>query len=205
MSLLEGLPNPADLVTNYWWFGLLLYLTGVGLPIPEEITLVFAGAALYQARMDAERVFAVAIVAILMADTQVYLIGRFVGRRVLEMRLFRLLMPPARIEKAERRFGGHSLWAIFTVRFVMALRGPTYFVAGMLRVSYLKFVLTDCVAALAHVAAYVTLGYMFSQHVDSLVTYIRRADRWVGLAAMLAVIFVVLFTGYGIGKWRKRK
>jgi membrane protein DedA with SNARE-associated domain len=205
MSFFGAALNPANIVGSYVGLGLLLYCTGVGLPIPEEITLVLAGAAVYQGTLELPKMLLVAAVAIIVADIQVYLIGRHFGRPLLEKRFFRFILPPERIAKAQARFAGHSIWAIFTVRFISGLRGPTYFTAGTLRMVFYKFLITDFIAVCLHITAYTTIGYMFSPEVEAIIKFIKRADRWVGVTILLALVLIALYIGYVIGMRRKRK
>ena len=191
--------------TTYIGVALWLYLTGVGLPFPEEATLVIAGAVLYGGAMEWGPLVAVALAGIIAADIQVYVIGRFFGRRLVAKKFFHFLLPPDRIQRAEKRFAGHFLWAVATVRFMSGLRGPTYFTAGMLRMPFLKFVVIDIAAACVHVAVFTTLGYLFSPHLERIIEFIKKADRWMGISILIALVSLALFIGYWMGLHRRKK
>jgi len=192
--------------TAYVALVLLLYLTSVGLPIPEEITLITAGALVYEGAMKLPWVLTIAVLAVIAADAQVYYIGRHFGSRVFRHKFFsRFLLTPERLEAAERRFAGHSIWAIFTVRFISGLRWPTYFTAGTFRTPAYKFVLIDAAAATVHITAYTLLGHIFAPHVDDIVTFIKRTDKWIATAVLLMLVMVVSVIAYRLGKRRQRK
>jgi membrane protein DedA with SNARE-associated domain len=192
--------------TTYVALVLLLYLTSVGLPLPEEITLITAGALVYEGAMHMPYVLLFAALAVVSADVQIYYIGRHFGRRIFEHRIFsRLLLTPERFAKAEQRFAGHSMWAIFTVRFISGLRWPTYFTAGTLRTPAYKFILIDAAATSIHVTAYTLVGYLFGPHVDDIVTFIKKADKWIATGALLMLVMVAVLIAYRLGKRRQRK
>lgn len=199
-SAAASLPLPH----TYLYLGVLLYLTGIGVPIPEEITLILAGAAVYGGGLHYWPAFLVSIVGVIAGDIQVYLIGRYLGRWLLAKKFFHFLMPPDRLERAEKRFAGHFVWAIATVRFLSGLRGATYFSAGTLRMPFLKFLLTDLAAACVHVVLYTSLGYFFSPQVDRVIAFVKRADKWVGIAIVMGIALLALTIGYRLGRRPKK-
>src|SRR6186997_822278 len=95
----------------------ILYLSGLGLPIPEEVTLLAAGYVASTGAFSPWTASAVAVVAILLGDSTIYWIGRHWGRRALAGPL-RRLVSPERVTRAEQSFRGRRNWFVFAARFV---------------------------------------------------------------------------------------
>ena len=76
--LLEGASGtPAYLII----FGVLV-LCGLGLPLPEDLSLIFGGYLAYNGAVRLPVMIAVGFVGILCGDSLIYLAGRRVGDRV---------------------------------------------------------------------------------------------------------------------------
>jgi membrane protein DedA with SNARE-associated domain len=195
--------NPLAYVTTYYGIVILIYLTSFGLPIPEEMTLILAGAAAHEGAMHMRYMVPLAAFTILVTDFQIYLIGRYFGRHILSRWPFRRLISSAKIDAAEKRFAGHTIWAVFTVRFISGLRWPTYFSAGTLRMPVYKFVLVELVAVTIHATTYSFVGYIFSPHVFVIVEFVKKANKLVGLTAILALVLLSILIGYRLGKRKK--
>lgn len=172
--------------STYLGVGVLLGLNSFGLPVPEEVILVVAGAAVCRGSMEFYILVVLAAVVILSADFTVYWLGRVWGRPLMRRRFFRLVVSPRRVRKFSRRYRGHLLRGIFTVRFISGLRAPAYFTAGTLEVPAYSFLVTDAAAVLIHVPLFVMLGFIFSAQIDGLLGILKAADRWVALGIAVA-------------------
>ena len=96
----------------YLWLTTILLLCGLGLPIPEDISLIAAGYFSYKGVLDINTAFAVCFAAVLAGDTLAFLLGRFFGRRVLASPFARRYFTPqpaaarARLFPQVRQQGG---------------------------------------------------------------------------------------------------
>jgi membrane protein DedA with SNARE-associated domain len=72
-------------------------------------------------------------VGILISDVSIYLIGRWIGKPVLEWRPFKWILKKQDVEKAEQMFRMKGMHIIIAARFVPGSRFPTYLVAGILK------------------------------------------------------------------------
>lgn len=205
MGVLSAMLNPVTYVTTYIGVVILIYATSFGLPVPEEVTLILAGAAAYDEAMRMKFLIPVAALTILFADVQVYILGKYLGRRILGRWPFRRLLPPAKIDMAEKRFAGHSMWAIFTVRFISGLRWPTYFSAGTLGVPLYKFLIVETIAVAIHATLYSFVGYVFAPRVNDIVDFVKKADKWIGAVVILGLVLVAITIGYRLGRRKKIK
>src|SRR5436305_1401172 len=73
-------------LTHQYGFGVIFVITllgNIGLPVPEETTVLLAGMAAHQGYLDLKYVLAVCIVSAICGDNLGYLIGYTGGRRLL--------------------------------------------------------------------------------------------------------------------------
>jgi membrane protein DedA with SNARE-associated domain len=144
--LLEGLTQWIEQVVvrfNYLGPFVVLLLCGLGLPIPEEATLITCGVLLHKGEVAFVPVTLVCSSAILIGDSVPYWLGRIYGMRALQSRWARRVLHPERFARLEARFERHRDWATFFLRFLPGARIAGYFVVGTLRMSYLRFMVID--------------------------------------------------------------
>jgi len=162
----------ASFIGNFNYLGpfLVLLLCGVGLPIPEEVTLIGCGV-LVQSSPETvvfEEIVAVCDEAILLGDSIPYLIGRHFGDKALRLSWVRWILHPERVLRLRRRFAEHGNWVIFSLRFMPGIRVGGYFTVGMMGVRYTRFILLDALGVLISVPLSVYLGELFAGQVEVL-------------------------------------
>jgi len=145
----------ADILTRGPYLGpwLLLLLCGLGAPLPEEAALIPAGWMLAdpENHLNFLHMSIVCSSAILLGDSLPFVLGKRYGLSILKLRWVSKVLHPERFASFERRFAEHGNWAIFTCRFLPGLRIPGYFIAGTLKMSFVRFFLLDCVGVLISV------------------------------------------------------
>jgi membrane protein DedA with SNARE-associated domain len=178
--------------------GFVIGLESMGIPLPGEITLVFA------ALMSTPRyaitspwfVGLAASIGAIVGDSVGYAVGRRGGRALLERagRRFPRHFGPAHLARAERIFQRYGVWAVFFGRFVALLRilaGPT---AGALRVPYRRFLAANAAGGL--VWAY---GTTFTIYFAG-----QAAERWLKQFSWIALVVAVI-AGFGTTMLLKRR
>src|SRR5262245_36743849 len=122
----------------------------MGVPLPEDISLIMGGFLAYEGRVQLLPMIAVGFAGILCGDSIIYLIGRRVGDRVKGGKGFLArIVTPEKQAKVERLFADHGQKIIIAARFLPGVRAVTYFTAGSTRMSYFRFILFDGLAAMA--------------------------------------------------------
>jgi membrane protein DedA with SNARE-associated domain len=138
---LEGFPAYALL------FG-LLFGSGFGLPVNEDILLLGAAALTLKGVMDPIPLIMVAWFGVLMADTLIFHWGHRFGARLLRHRLFARLVPPERLASMQAAMRRYGPGYIFLARFMPGLRTALYFAAGSLKMPYRHQLIFDGAAAM---------------------------------------------------------
>ncbi len=176
----------------------VLFACGLGVPIPEDITLFAAGLLAYKGQISLTGAVLVGLAGVLVGDTFIYTIGRIFGRRVLTWPVFRRLFTQTRMEKAERRIQRNARIICFTSRFAPGLRAPIYLTSGILRIPFSTFFTMDALAALISVPVWVYLAYFLGDKIEQLFEIAKTAKLGIG------IILVVLLAFFIFHKLRKR-
>jgi membrane protein DedA with SNARE-associated domain len=188
-------------------FGILL-LCGMGLPLPEEVTLIASGLAVGWREADFILASVVCVSAILLGDSFIFYLGRQYGRSLLRSRLMQWLITRKSQAKVRRSFSRHGNKTVFLARFFAGLRIGVYAYAGQHGMSWLKFAFLDLLGALISGPTSIWVGkFAAEQFADSpeeaqakALRILHTGKLWIysGLAA-LAVSLAVYYL------WRKRR
>jgi membrane protein DedA with SNARE-associated domain len=182
---------------SYLGIVLVLILTGCGLPVPEEVAIIAAG--VLSATRDLEWPLALAscLVGAVAGDCVMYYIGYHFGRSVLkEHPRWTGFLTPEREKQIERMIRLHGMKVFFGARFLVGLRGPVYITAGILRVSFRRFILVDIICASAVISIFFGLSYFFG---DQILAWIRRGEIAFTVAVIAVVVLAILLF------WRHRR
>ncbi|MBI2920514.1 MAG: DedA family protein [Planctomycetes bacterium] len=165
----------------------ILYACGLGVPIPEEITLLLTGYAAYHGRIGVLTGMILCVAAILSGDLTMFFIARRWGRQLLKTRFFAWLLPAARLEKVEKYFEKHGSKTVFFARFFAGIRMPVYFVAGTMKMNPLRFAVLDLAGALISGPTSVWIAYKLSDDFDNAMKKVKNANHWILGGAVVLV------------------
>ncbi len=124
-----------------------------------------------------------------LGSTNLYLVSRRYGRRLLEHRLAKFLhLTPARLEEAEHWFRRYGPWALIFGRHIPGFRVPLTVAAGILELPYRVFVISVAVSSSIWAGLFLVLGAVFGATVVRSI----RANTYVYGGVVAAVIVVVV-------------
>jgi membrane protein DedA with SNARE-associated domain len=83
----------------------------------------------------------------------------------------------------------------------MGLRAAAFLTAGSASVPFWKFVVADAGAALVGVPLVFGLSYFFTDQIKDILADVHRAERWLGLAGLLALATILVV---GVWRWHRR-
>ncbi|MEO9078368.1 MAG: DedA family protein [Rhodanobacter sp.] len=177
-----------------------LMICGAGLPLPEDITLVAGGVIAGLGYANVHVMVALAMFGVLLGDCAIFLLGHHYGARIMQWRFVARVLTPPRYAKVQEKFHRYGNRVLFFARFLPGMRTTIYLTAGMThRVSALRFLLIDTLAALISVPFWVYLGYLGADNHQWLMTWMHRgqASLWI-LAGILLLILLFFW-------WRHRR
>jgi len=126
----------------------LILVAGATL-VSEDLTCVAVGAMVAHGRVEFVPGVVACFLGIYVGDLLLFLAGRWVGRRALGRAPLSWVLTEERVERSSKWFTHRGPIVIFLSRFMPGLRLPTYFAAGLLRTSFLRFSFWFALAALA--------------------------------------------------------
>lgn len=172
---------------------LILFLGGLGLPIPEEITLLVGGILVNLGIIRLYPTLAVLYGGAIMGDLVLYSIGRKWGHGIITHRQLRKIFSESRLEWVREFFKKHGNKTVFIARFFTGFRVATFLVAGTLEMKPGSFLFFDALAALIIVPLLVSLGYYFGANMNWLLDLFTEIDFLIKLAFVLAVVIAVSY------------
>jgi membrane protein DedA with SNARE-associated domain len=186
---------------SYLGIVVFLALTGIGLPIPEEVPIVAAGVASRAQALHWYYALPACLVGALLGDSLMYAIGRFFGAKVLkEHPWWSGFLTPEREQTIETLINKHGIKAFFVARFLVGLRSPFYLTAGILRVKYRWFLFADFVCASVVIGGFFGLAYLFGDRITGLIQSMERGFTVVAILVALVALAVIAFFSF-----RKRR
>ncbi len=177
---------------------LLLVLGIVGLPVPDESLLTFAGYLVYKKNLSLFPTYLSAFFGSVCGITISYILGRSLGLYVLHHygRFFHITQ--AQIDKVHAWFDRFGTWTLVAGYFIPGVRHFTAVVAGSSELSPLHFALFAYSGALLWITTFISLGYFFG---DEWSHVLKQVQHHLDIAAWGAVIVIVFWL---IWRFRKR-
>lgn len=165
----------------------LLMLGIVGLPVPDETLLVFAGYLSFKGTLRLEPTVATAFLGSACGITLSYAIGRFLGLPALNKVGPLIHLRPEHLEQAHlwvERWGKYSLLLAY---FIPGYRHLAAFVVGTSRLEPTVFARFAYTGALLWASCFVGLGYVAGEEWQQLLPLLHRTLR----TAMLLGLFML--------------
>jgi membrane-associated protein len=128
--------------------------------LPGDSLLFVAGALAATGGMDVHLLALLLVIAAVLGNTVNYSIGYFIGPRVFHWESSRFFNRKA-LDRAHAFYEKHGGVAIIVTRFVPILRTFAPFVAGIARMTYLRFTAYNVAGGLAWVLSLLYAGYWF--------------------------------------------
>jgi membrane protein DedA with SNARE-associated domain len=161
-----------------------VFIETAGLPVPGETTLLLAGVAASQGHIRLGWAILVGALAAILGDNMGYLIGRVGGRRLVDQ-----LASVGRVSSSlgwgERFFERHGGKTVFFARWLPGLRIFGAWIAGMVRMHWLRFFLWNAAGGLCWATTVVLLGYFAGHSLGAI-------ERVLGTGGVIALVGVIV-------------
>jgi len=175
---------------------LVLFVAGLGVPIPEELPVLASGILAREGLVRWWLALPVCLIGVLAGDASIYWIGRHWGERVLEWRPVRFLLSREREEALKASYRRHGVKIVFTARHLMGFRAAAFLTAGISRLPFGKFLAVDAAAAMIGVPIGFGLGFLFTDQLEGIMRDVRRLERWLVLIALVAIAIWIAARAY---------
>lgn len=180
-------PDEAE-AQNFWAIAVIIILLALISLVSEDLACIAGGLLVVTGVIN----FWIAIfggaLGIVTADIFTYLLGRWIGKPVLEKVPFKWIIKPADLKRAENMFEIHGVSIIFASRFIPGTRFPTYLAAGILRVKLLFFTGYFLLAVAIWVPLLVGITILIGQ---PMISYLETYQEYAWI--VIAVVFVLIY------------
>jgi membrane protein DedA with SNARE-associated domain len=189
------------LVEHFPYIGIfiLLILGEIGLPFPEDATLILSGFLIAQKVTKLLPTLTIVYCGLLLTDFSLYWVGKKYGRKVVEHKRFRRILSAERLLRLEEKFTKWGIYVVFVGRHFLGIRAQIFLAAGVMRMSTLKFIMADAASAILTMALMVGIGFLGGNSIQILQKDLSRIEQ-IGI-----LILAILFTGWMIYKYLKNK
>ena len=170
----------------------------LGAPLPAYPVLMVTGALAARGQLNLAALLGTAVAACLLADTVWFLIGGWMGRRVLRLLCRISLSPDGCVRQTESiytRFGAPSL---MVAKFVPGFATVATAMAGAMRIRRRAFLMFDAAGATLWAGIGLALGWLFASAIEEIVNTLAELGKW-GL--MLLAVATALYVTW---KWWQR-
>jgi membrane-associated protein len=154
----------------------------IGFLFPGDTLLLSAGVFAAQGQFSVEVAIAVIAVAAILGDNTGYTLGRVMGKR-----LFRkkdgIVFRQEYVERAEKFYEKHGAKTMLITHFIPIVRSFAPLVAGVGKMSRIKFFMYDLVGVIVWSVLVTLLGYWFGSKIPNIDHYIMPV---VGLAVLVS-------------------
>ena len=200
-QLVAGLES---FVRHYGAFSVMpiLAIEAIGAPVPGESLLIFASVLAGRGEMSLPALLIFAWVGSVIGDNLGFLIGRKLGRKTVQRYGAKVGLTNERFSGIENTYVRYGSATVLFARFFSILRQLNGIVAGMLGMSWWRFVLFDAVGAALWVMVWVFLPAYFSEHLAFIVTL---AHHKIVVVSFLIAVGLILVVGFFIRRLREAK
>lgn len=184
------LPDLIEATTSYAGLFWLCALSGIIVPFPEDIPLLYAGILIESGRLAWAPTLGIALVGVLLRDLIAFAVGRWVGGWLLRRAFVQRLVGIERLSLATRMVRAHGARAVLAGRFFVGMRAPVFLVAGAMGTRTRQFLLWDAVGLIVAVPGMVLLGFGLGPPVVDQALSLMRSSRWA--AGVLAIVVLAM-------------
>jgi len=177
------------LLYKYATISVVVFLSGLILPLPSNTLLLAAGAFSSQGYMNVTTIFLVALVSNVLGDSLGYSLTRFWGTRIVtRARLERF----SAVVKIERFVHKYARMTILVTRFLGTPGVVVNFLCGLLGVPFRRFVLYDAIGNALDIVFFLLAGYVLGVYSENF-SDIAELAGWIVLVAALIFLVFKLF------------
>jgi membrane protein DedA with SNARE-associated domain/rhodanese-related sulfurtransferase len=171
-----------------------------GFPVPAALALVAGGAAAGTGTMSLPGVFFTALVALLLGDCLLFILGRYTGWALLGLLCRLSVNPETCILRSAESFYKRGKMTLLIAKFIPGVNTMAPPLAGSMKMRPWQFLRFDIAGAALYASAYITLGYIFRRFL-ALIT--RRFIAASHLVEAVVFVAIAAYIVYRIWLYRK--
>jgi membrane protein DedA with SNARE-associated domain len=174
---------------------ILLMLSGMGLPLGEDLVIIPAGIFVHNGDLPFWPTLIAAYIGVVCSDCLWFTICHRYGSHLIHMRWFKRMVHPRRLLEVKHQVEQRGIWVIVMARFIPASRTPTITIAGLLHLPFWKFALATASCVCITAPMQLGLGYLIGKGIGSQ----RHADL---ILYLIGGIVLIVAIGLIVRWWR---
>lgn len=190
-------------ITQYGYPSLyiILLVSILGLPIPDEFLLVYVGFLSYSGQLNPLLVILAAASGSMTGITTAYFLGRFFETKVLAF--LKEHAGGKRLQKVLNWYHKHGGKLLTIGYFIPGVRHLSGYIAGLSHLNYKKFAFFSYLGALAWTSLFIVLGRALGSRWEILLPMIHRYSILLGVTAVVLFLAFYLLYKYHerLGAW----
>jgi membrane protein DedA with SNARE-associated domain len=165
----------------------------LGMPVPAAVALVAAGAAAAAGLLSVTRLLFLALLAMLVGDSVLFVAGRYMGWGLLGFLCKLSVNPETCILRSAESFYKRGKATLLFAKFIPGINTMAPPLAGSMRMPLDTFLRLDLLGASLYATVYIAAGFLFRDFLVSLVHGFQTAGRAVEVVTVLAVVGYALY------------
>jgi membrane protein DedA with SNARE-associated domain/rhodanese-related sulfurtransferase len=181
----------------------IVFLEAVGMPLPAALALLIAGGASARGSLYLPLAAGSALLALIVGDTLMFLMGRYTGWWLLGLLCRLSLNPESCILRSADSFYRRGRTVLVFAKFVPGVNTMAVPLAGSMNMRFAQFLGLDLMGASLYAAAYLSVGFLFSDALATITNNYQifsRALRWILIVAALGYLGFKAWTWIKAGK-----
>jgi membrane protein DedA with SNARE-associated domain len=180
---------------GYLLIFIIALMESLGFPVPAALAFVAGGAAVAAGTLKAPAVLGLAITAMLVGDSTLFVIGRYTGWTLLGFLCRLSLNPESCILRSAESFYKRGKVTLLFAKFIPGINTMAPPLAGSMKMRPQQFLRFDAAGASLYALAYCTLGYLFRDFLRSITRGFQTASH---ALEMVLLVAMVAYAGYRI-------
>jgi membrane protein DedA with SNARE-associated domain len=177
-----------------------VFVEAIGMPVPAALALVAAGAAAASGTLRTPVILLLAVAAMILGDSLLYLLGRRTGWGLLGFLCRVSASPETCILRSAESFYKRGRSTLLFAKFIPGVNTMAPPLAGSMKMPLAQFLGLDFAGAALYALAYGGVGFIFGNFLVAITRGFRAASHIAELAAIAAAI---AFVAYRVWLYRK--
>lgn len=165
----------------------------IGLPVPAALALVAAGAAAASGALHPIVVLLLSVAAMALGDLLLYVLGRYMGWRLLGLLCKISANPETCILRSAESFYKRGKITLVIAKFIPGINTMAAPLAGSMNMRLDQFLRLDLAGASLYTIAYFTVGFLFRNFLVTITQSFRTAGHAVGAAIVAGIAAYVVY------------
>lgn len=179
----------------HWIIFSALMLAGLNVPISEDLMIIIS-AFLASSVIPQNTVilFAAVFLGAYISDWVVYWIGRGLGIKLWRINWFKKTMPKRKLAKVKLFYKKYGFLTLLIGRFIpFGIRNCLFFTAGMTKMNFLKFVISDGIACFCSNITLFLIAYSIGKNYSVLFNYVKKVNIFIFVLFIFTIIAFIWY------------